>query len=264
MRHLKLTVQRNRRRVQVEQLLLMLLRIAALALLFFYLARPVVNPTGLEGWLGQGGRSSQVVLIDDSLSMGYGSGESPAFRQAKETAASLVAAARAEDRFTILAASTPRAPAVHEVEGSRREDLAGAVASLPPTAVHASWSAVLDGVEEVLRSCTYPTRQLTVLTDLRKSGWDGGVSAIARKWAEDGVRVRIFDVGSDDSANVALLAIVPLDRTILAGAESRWEAVIRNDSPRALVGMKAILRVDDRPTEVKLPRSPPGRSPGSP
>ena len=257
MRYLKLTVQRNRRRVQLEQLLLMLVRVAALALLFFFLARPVVNPTGLEGWLGNGGRSSQVVLIDDSLSMGYGSTEAPAFRQAKETAGSLVASARAEDRFTILAASNPKAPVVHEVEGSRREDLAGAVSSLPPTAVHAAWPAVLDGVEEVLRSCTYPTRQLTILTDLRKSGWDGGVGPIARKWAEDGVRVRIFDVGADDAANVALLGINPLDRTILAGAESRWEAVIRNDSARVLDGLKAILRVDDRPTEVKLPEIAP-------
>ena len=257
MRYLKLTVQRNRRRVQVEQLLLMLLRVAALALLFFYLARPVVNPTGLEGWLGNGGRSSQIVLIDDSLSMGYGSSEAPAFRQAKETAGSLVASARAEDRFTILAASNPKAPVVHEVEGSRHEELSGAVATIPPTAVHAAWPAVLDGVEEVLRSCTYPTRQVTILTDLRKSGWDGGVSTIAQRWSEDGVRVRIFDVGSDDSANVALLGIVPLDRTVLAGAQSQWEAVIRNDSPRVLVGLKAILRVDDRPTEVKLPEIAP-------
>ena len=253
MRYLKLTVQRNRRRVQVEQLLLLLLRMAALALLFFYLARPIVNPTGLEGWLGNGGRSSQVVLIDDSLSMGYGSSEAPAFRQAKETASALVAASRAEDRVTILAASAPKAPVVHEVEGSRREDLAGAIASLPPTAVHVAWPSVLDGVEEVLRSCTYPTRQLTIITDLRKSGWDGGVSPIARKWSEDGVRVRVVDVGSDDLANVALVDLVPLDRTILAGAESRWEAVIRNDSPKVLEGVKAILRVDDRPIEVKLP-----------
>lgn len=257
MRYLKLTVQRNRRRVQIEQLLLMLLRIAALVLLFFYLARPIVNPTGLEGWLGNGGRSSQIVLIDDSLSMGYGSTEAPAFRQAKETAAALVASARAEDRFSILVSSAPKAPVVHEVEGSRREDLAGAVATIPPTAVHASWASVLDGVEEVLRSCTYPTRQVTILTDLRKSGWDGGASPIARKWAEDGVRVRVVDVGSDETANVALVAIESLDRTILAGAESRWEAVIRNDSARVLEGMKAILRVDDRPTEVKLPEIAP-------
>jgi hypothetical protein len=257
MRYLKLTVQRNRRKVQIEQLLLMLLRVAAIALLFFYLARPVVNPTGLEGWLGSGGRSSQIVLIDDSLSMGYGSSESPAFRQAKETAGSLVSSARNEDRFTILVASAPRAPVVHEVEGSRHEDLAGAVATIPPTSVHAAWPAVLEGVEEVLRSCTYPTRQVTILTDLRRSGWDGGVSPIAAKWAGAGVRVRIFDVGSDETANVALLAINPLDRTILAGAESRWEAVIRNDSPRVLDGLKAILRVDDRPTEVKLPEIAP-------
>ena len=260
MRYLKLTVQRNRRRIQVEQLLLLLLRVAAIVLLFFYLARPVVNPTGLEGWLGSGGRSSQVVLIDDSLSMGYGGGASPAFRQAKETAAALVAAARPQDRFTVLAASAPKAPVIHEVEGTRREDLAGGVAAIPQSAVHASWPLVFEGVDEVLRSCTYPTRQLTILTDLRKAGWDAGVAPVASRWEEQGVRVRIVDVGAEDSVNVALRSINPLDRTILAGAESRWEAEVRNDSPRLLSGVKAILKVDDKPTEVRLPEIAPGQS----
>ncbi len=80
MRYLKLTIQRNRRRIQIEQLLLLLLRIALPVLLFFFLARPVLNPTGLEGWLGSGGRSSQVVLVDDSLSMGYAADGPPAFQ----------------------------------------------------------------------------------------------------------------------------------------------------------------------------------------
>ena len=48
MHYLKLTIQRNRRRIQIEQLLLLLLRIALPVLLFFFLARPVLNPTGLE------------------------------------------------------------------------------------------------------------------------------------------------------------------------------------------------------------------------
>ena len=52
MRYLKLTIQRNRRRIQLEELLLLLLRIALPVLLFFFLARPVLNPTGLEQWLG--------------------------------------------------------------------------------------------------------------------------------------------------------------------------------------------------------------------
>ncbi len=95
MRYLKLTIQRNRRRIQIEQLLLLLLRIALPVLLFLFLARPVVNPTGLERWLGSGGRSSQVVLIDDSLSMGYAAGEAPAFRRAREMAAALLASVAA-------------------------------------------------------------------------------------------------------------------------------------------------------------------------
>ena len=45
---------------------------------------------------------------------------------------------------------------------------------------------------------------------------------------------------------------------------SRWEAVIRNDSPRMLAGTKAILRVDDKPTEVVLPEIAPHRDGAGP
>ena len=253
MRYLKLTIQRNRRRIQIEQLLLLLLRIAVLVLLFFFLARPILNPTGLEKWLGSGGRTSQVVLVDDSLSMGYAAGEAVAFTRAKEIAAALFAGARPQDRCTLMTTSAPRSPVLHEVEGSSREDLSGGVSSLAITATHASWPAVLEGVDEVLKSCTYPTRQVTIITDMRRAGWESGVSAVAKRWDEADVRVRVVDVGAEEVANVSLQSLDSLDRTILAGAESRWEAVIKNDSTRTLTGAKAVLRVDDKPTEVTLP-----------
>src|SRR3954465_5862022 len=91
MRYLKLTIQRNRRRIQIEQLLLLLVRIALPVLLFLLLARPLVNPTGLERWFGAGGRGSHVLLVDDSLSMGYTVGGPPAFLRAREVAGSLLA-----------------------------------------------------------------------------------------------------------------------------------------------------------------------------
>ncbi|HZW32414.1 MAG TPA: BatA domain-containing protein [Isosphaeraceae bacterium] len=257
MRYLKLTIQRNRRRIQLEELLLLLLRIALPVLLFIYLARPVLNPTGLEEWLGSGGRSSQVVLIDDSMSMGYAVGEASAFQRAQQAAGALLASVRPQDRCTLVTTSAPRVAVLSEVEGARREELAAAVASVPITATHAAWPAVLAGIEEVLSACTYPTRQLTILTDLRRSGWDRSVATIARRWSEQGVRVRLVDVGDEDVVNVVLEGLVPTDRTILAGAPSGWEAVIRNDSPRTLSSAKAILRVDDKPTEVRLPEIAP-------
>lgn len=260
MHHLKLTIRRNRRRIQLEQLLLLLVRIALPVLLFLFLARPVLNPTGLEKWLIGGGRSSQIVLVDDSLSMGYASGGPPAFHRAREVAGAILAAANPQDRCTLLSTSAPRTPIFHEVEGTRREELSSDALALPLSDTHAAWPTVLAGVDEVLQSCTYPTRSLTIVTDLRKAGWDAGVSALTRRWHEQGLRVRVVDVGSDEVANVALESLVPLDRTILAGAETHWEATVRNDSARVLSGGKAILRVDDRPNEVLLPEIPPHES----
>src|SRR6516164_3232864 len=108
MKYLKLTIQRNRRRIQIEQLLLLLLRIALPVLLFLFLARPVLNPTGLERWVVGGGRSSEIVLVDDSMGMGYASGGPPAFHRAREVAGAILAAAQPQDRCTLVAASAPR------------------------------------------------------------------------------------------------------------------------------------------------------------
>ena len=257
MRHLKFTIRRNRRRIQIEQLLLLLLRIALPVLLFVFLARPLMNPTGLESWLLGGGRASQVVLVDDSLSMGYAAGGPPAFHRAREVAGAILGAAKPQDHCTLVVASAPRSPVFHEVEGTRREELASDALALPQTETFASWPTVLAALDEVVQSCTYPTRSVTIVTDLRKAGWDPGVSSVARRWREQGVRVRVVDVGAKEITNVALEALTPLDRTILAGAETRWEATIRNDSPRVIDRAKAILRVDDRPTEVPLPEIAP-------
>ncbi|MDG3008270.1 BatA domain-containing protein [Paludisphaera mucosa] len=258
MKYLKLTIQRNRRRIQLEELLLLLLRVALPVVLFFFLARPVLNPTGMERWLGRGGRSSEVVLIDDSLSMGYASSEGAAFQKAVQVATTLLGSTPPNDRCTLATTSAPTAPVVHDVEAGRREELAAAVAGLSPTATHAAWPTVLAGIDDVLKSCTYPTRRLTILTDLRRSGWDGTVGEIAKRWGDEAVVVRIVDVGAVETANVALQSLAPLERTVLAGAPSAWEAVVRNDSPRSIVAAKAILRVDDKPSEVPLPELAPG------
>ena len=96
------------------------------------------------------------------------------------------------------------------------------MSSVPLTATHAAWPAVLEGVDEVLRSCTYPTRQLTIITDLRKSG----LGARRRQRSAGAGASRASACGSSTSARrgrqrLARRRSSPLDRTILAGAASR-------------------------------------------
>ena len=52
MRYLKLTIQRNRRRIQLEQWLLLLLRTALIVILVCMLSRPILNAAGIGRWLG--------------------------------------------------------------------------------------------------------------------------------------------------------------------------------------------------------------------
>ena len=150
--------------------------------------------------------------------------------------AALLAAARPQDRCTLVDDLGP-AVAGASTRSRGRAATSSRARRWPcrSTATHAAWPSVLEGVDEVLQSCTYPTRQLTIVTDLRKAGWDGGVAADRPALGRaGGPRPASWTSATTRPRNVALESLVPLDRTILAGAESRWEAVIRNDSPRVL------------------------------
>ncbi len=73
--------QKNRSRVILRQLLLLLARMAAIAVLVLMLAQPRLE--GRWGSLFGGGRTHHVVLLDDSFSMSDRWGDSSAFAEAK-------------------------------------------------------------------------------------------------------------------------------------------------------------------------------------
>src|SRR5579871_3603345 len=82
MRYLKLTIQRNRRRIQLEQLLLLLLRTALIIVLVLLVSRPILNAAGITRWLSGETRTSHILVLDDSLSMGLSTSGRSAFQQA--------------------------------------------------------------------------------------------------------------------------------------------------------------------------------------
>src|SRR5918998_367663 len=89
MKYLKLTLKTNRRRMRIEQFILLAVRTLAVIVLILAVARPVMSATGLGSWLGSRGRAARLIVIDDSLSMGYqaeGRGGRSAFDGAKDAA----------------------------------------------------------------------------------------------------------------------------------------------------------------------------------
>lgn len=260
MKYLKLTIQRNRRRIQLEQLLLLLLRTALLILLVCIVARPVLNAAGISRWLGGDTRTSQFVLIDDSLSMGLTTAGKSTFERAKEFALQTLADVGPHDRFTLAVTSDIKSPVLREIDLSDRTGTQDLLRKLPLTETFTAWSSVLKGLDELLQSSTFPTRAVTIITDLRRSGWDGELQ-LPQNWNSDRLKIQIIDVGAAAATRqVTLDGLIASDRLALVGTPLRWDAVIRNLSDTSLDDLEATWFIDGKPSEVTLPPLPPGEA----
>src|SRR6516162_210543 len=259
MRYLKLTIQRNRRRIQIEQLLLLLLRTALILLLVCIIARPIVNAAGIGRWLGGDTRTSHILLLDDSLSMGLTSAGRTAFDRALELAVQAVEDVGLKDRFTLVLSSRPKAPLLREVDLADRNEATALLRKLGPSETFTSWASTLRALDELVESSTYPTRTVTIITDFRRAGWEDEVAAPST-WNSDRVRVRIIDVGALPTRQVALDKLIQADRLALVGTPIRWEAVVRNSSATPLQNLEATWLIDGKPSEVALPTLGPGQS----
>ncbi len=84
MRFIQTSVERNQRRMRVEDMILLALRCLLLALLAFALARPAFQNSGAD-FLGQS-KVTAVVILDNSASMGMSDGSTTRFEKARKAA----------------------------------------------------------------------------------------------------------------------------------------------------------------------------------
>ncbi len=253
MKYLKLSLQKNRRRIQLEQLLLLLLRTALILLLVFLVARPLVHAAGLAGWLGGRSRANHLLLIDDSLSMGYREAGRSAFDRAQELAREIIASVGPKDRFTLMLASQPKSPLLHEVELVDPRQAQALVSATSECDVHVAWASVLAEVERRLAEATYPISEVSIITDLRRAGWGDALQELGDRLERQRVRVRIYNVGSGRTENLAVQALEQVDPLALVDVPVRWEAVVRNGTPGEIGGLEADFVVDGQATLVRIP-----------
>jgi hypothetical protein len=108
MEYLLAAMKRNRKRLRMEQWLVLLLRVLAVLLLIGLVSRPQLGGGGLIGT-----RTHHVVLLDDSASMTQLSGSQTLFEKAQDRVRILtedLAQRRAGDVFSIVRTSRPAQP----------------------------------------------------------------------------------------------------------------------------------------------------------
>ncbi len=237
--------RRNRRRVRLEHLILLLLRCLAVLLLVLLVARPFLKPSVVAAVLPSS--VERVVILDDSPSMGAVSGNQTALGLAVERLKGFLrtlARERSSDTFTLILTSRPDRPLYRgEVLGTDRvEQILRGLEALRPADVPARYAAAFAAADDLLHGPgpAHANRLIYILSDLRRWDWLGSAGAAERSPAanpviaglqrltHDAGRVTVVDVGQPVSGNLTLEDLAPVEGTLAAGVDTHWQATVRN------------------------------------
>jgi hypothetical protein len=250
---------RNRRRVRLENLLLLALRTALVILLILAVARPFSREQdALASLFGAAGATERVLLLDDSHSMRAGQGNRASFDTARALARRLVERLheeRSSDRLTLLLGSQPRQVeqgfrrvAVASAQGPR---LAKAIEALRPTD---GVFDLVEAVDAILADHEETEARLVVhvISDFRRRDWmdaAGGLKPDTLKalgQLTERAEVRLVDVGAPPVQNVGVVALEPADRSVVAGVPATFVATVRNYGPEPVANVSVTFEFGDR------------------
>jgi len=236
--------KKNRRRVRLENLLLLLLRCAACILIGLLLARLFI-PLGLTAGMFGAEEYERIVLLDDSLSMSVKDGTETSMQKAKAALASFVrglADNGSRDQFTLYLVSDPTQPLYNgeQIDAQKANEIAADIeeelrVSDKPANLAASLLQVEEGLEGEEGSSL--NQIVYVVSDMRSRDWPidqstdekEGVTATLRRVADATAGCYLVDVGrEDDVGNVFIEQIESKEKALVAGVPSDFAVTVRN------------------------------------
>lgn len=261
MRFIRESIRKNRRRLRLEEMILLALRCLAIFLLaaavgrFLGCAPPQVLPIG-----GTRAQMTHVFLLDDSVSMGQKIADTTAFRKAASDLARMLGEIPSGDRVAVLLTSrSDRSEAVFDLNRlAEPEPVAERLKSLGPSDTTAELHRALRTAGEMFADVATEKR-LYVLSDFRKADFvaAGNLDALRREvraLREDEVGVVLMSYGAPPGANLTVEDVRVLDKLTIASVPVRVQLRVRNNgSARAEnVSVSFTTRgVDD--VEARLP-----------
>src|SRR5687767_13976810 len=227
------SVQRRR----IRDALLLLLRLAALALIVLAFARPFLR--GSELAAAPGGARDIVVLFDRSYSMGYGDTWSRAQRAADQALAGTTPA----DRISVVMFADVAEVVVRSTPDRSRA--MSAISAAQPGAGSTKFAPALKLASSMLAESLLPRKEVIVVSDFQRSGWlpDDTLRM------PGGTQVTPVVVAGADGMSLAVTPVALL-RTSEGGQERiTVTASVLNRTATPATNVPIHLEVDGRPVQ---------------
>ena len=223
---------------RIRHWILLIMRLAALALVIAAFARPFVREGRLAA-VGGPGAEEVVVLLDNSYSMEIGD----SWDRARSEARSVVGALRPRDRASLIVFSeTPRL--VHRSIPDPARILAS-LDTLGTTSLATRFAPAVKLAASTLAASTLPRQRVVVISDFQRTAWRPDPDATL----PEGAVVENVIIEAGETENVALTAL-ELKRQSAGGRDRITVEARLVNTGQAAVNAEVVLAVDETDVET--------------
>ncbi len=244
MKFLKVTVQRNQRRMNLEDVILLLMRCAFLCLLAFALARPVLRQSG---GMMFGGSETAFILLDNSGSMSASDGAEERFEKARKAAGEVLDSLPSGSSAALWLVSD----AVSDVVPRPTHDLAMVRKTIRDARRSDQATDIPHAVRRVIDAAQQQEaaqKHLYFITDAQATGWKGtGATRALLEPVKKEVISRIILVGDSEEQNLAVTGLRIGSALATVNQPLRFEATISNFGTEAAVNVGVSLAINGEP-----------------
>lgn len=251
MRFLLAAIQKNSRRIRIENWLLLAIRTLVILLVVAAMAKPFLESLGALPILA-GQRTHHVLVLDGSLSMAYRTGETTCWDQAKALAQQFVRDTRRGDAVSVVLMADPPRILIKDPSPNHAEvlkEIEGITLPHGGTDLAASFAAI----DRVLEASPIAQKEVVFLTDLQAASWrkpegdkDEGLKRALANISKRKARSVVIDLGKAGGTNRAVTELSLTPPIVTMGTSSLIRAVLRNFGPEQADGVRVRLIVDGR------------------
>lgn len=245
--HLLNTVIRvNRKRVRIEQLILLMIRCAIPVILALMMAQPIMtNWTALSG----DAKSGTVVLLDNSYSMEAGTGGSTHFNKAVENTSQVIGQLKRGSEVSVI----QMAGGVTPLTAEPTFDLKGMVKTLETQPSGFGAVDTLGSIEAGFASAASmgpSKRDIILISDFQKNNWvadrDAAIARVKELTQSMSVKpsLTLFKVGQEMRDNISVEDITFSRNVIGIKQPVTIRATVTNRGRSDMNGLRVYFRVD--------------------
>lgn len=266
--------KKNRRRVELENFILLALRCLAMLLLAFMLARPFL-PSSVTQLVQKAEKYERIILVDDSLSQRVLNGHLPAVDNVKANLTDLLthlaSSEDSENWLTLILTSRPDQPllANEPLTTNTLASLLQTIAEIDCSDAVADYSIALTELNRYLKGQRENIgRVFYFFTDMRERDWlqaannsdDSAPNQLLNEIANTASDCFLIDIGSPDDQNLAIVSIRP-DGLLLNDKPIRFFVSVANLGSQTIENVRVLLQVDQSPPRFEtLPAIAPGQT----